>query len=66
MITRTELTGIISLFLCYLPPRVWGVVAQNEVVSDFSLSVLACESALLFPRSVCCSYMILNKNANPW
>lgn len=41
---------MISLFMLYLPFRLLGLLTGNTLVNDYALSVLSCESALLFPR----------------
>jgi hypothetical protein len=38
--------------MIYLPLRLWGVTQGDDVINDYALSVLSCESALLFPRYV--------------
>jgi hypothetical protein len=47
----TSLTmRFVRLFLVYLPLRLYGVTKDHLGASDFALSMLACESSLLFPR----------------
>lgn len=38
------------LFLFYLPFRLYGVIHGHSAANDYALSILACESALIFPR----------------
>lgn len=36
--------------MLYLPLRLYGVLKGDDTVNDYALSILSCESALLFPR----------------
>jgi hypothetical protein len=38
------------LYMIYLPLRLYGVAVGDLVISDYAISVLSCESSLLFPR----------------
>lgn len=51
MSLEVKLTGT-SLYMIYLPLRLYGVTKGDLVVSDYAISVLSCESSLLFPRYV--------------
>jgi hypothetical protein len=38
------------LYIVYLPLRLYGVAKGDDQINDYALSVLSCESSLLFPR----------------
>lgn len=47
------------VFLIYLPLRLYGLASASPDINDFALSVLSCESALLFPRL---AFTLMKKN----
>jgi hypothetical protein len=40
------------LYMLYLPLRLYGVTQGDDTANDYALSILCCESSLLFPRYV--------------
>lgn len=52
-------TLTLRVYLIYLPIRLYGLASASPEISDFALSVLSCESALLFPRL---AFTIMKKN----
>lgn len=45
-----SLLRALSLYMIYLPLRLYGAAFGDSTVSDYAISVLSCESSLLFPR----------------
>jgi hypothetical protein len=39
-----------SLFMLYAPLRLFGLLTGDAQMNDYAISILSCESALLFPR----------------
>jgi hypothetical protein len=38
------------LYMMYLPLRLYGLTQGDDTANDYALSILCCESSLLFPR----------------
>lgn len=47
------------LFILYLPLRLYGMIVDDHEIKDMALSILSCESALLFPRL---AFTLLKRN----
>lgn len=47
------------VYLIYFFLRIYGLASGSHEINDFALSVLSCESALLFPRL---AFTIMKKN----
>lgn len=52
-----------SLYMLYAPLRLIGVLTGDAQLNDYAISILSCESALLFPRQVVIWSLLISRLA---